>query len=59
MDEELEAGRAKTGKPDLLVMSIEELSDYIVEMEAEIERVRAAIEAKTSQRGTADSIFTS
>ena len=57
MDDELEAGGAKTQKRDLEVMSILELEDYIGELEAEIERVRAAIGAKTSHRGTADGIF--
>ena len=57
MDDELDIGKKKTAKRDLEVMSIEELEDYIGEMEAEIERVRAAIGAKTSHRGAADGIF--
>jgi len=42
---------------DLEVMSIEALGDYIVEMETEIARVRAAIEAKESWRDNAESFF--
>ena len=57
MDDELDIGKKKTEKPDLEVMAIEELGDYIGELEAEIERVRAAIGAKTSHRGAADGLF--
>ena len=57
MDDDLDIGGVMPDKPDLQVMSIEELEDYITELEAEIERVRAAIGAKTSHRGTADSVF--
>ncbi len=57
MDDELEAGGAKTRKRDLEVMSILELEDYIGELEAEIERARAAIGAKTSHRGAVDGFF--
>jgi uncharacterized small protein (DUF1192 family) len=38
-------------------LSIEELGAYVAELEAEIARVRAQIQAKTSHRGAADSIF--
>ncbi|MDP6705813.1 MAG: DUF1192 domain-containing protein [Alphaproteobacteria bacterium] len=57
MDDDIESGGVKPDKPDLQVMSIEELEDYIAELEAEIERVRAAIDAKSSHRGAADSVF--
>jgi len=60
MDDELDIGGVKPDKldkPDLQVMSIEELENYIAELEAEIERVRAAIGSKTSHRGAADSVF--
>ena len=40
-------------------LSIMELNDYIGELEAEIDRAREAIAAKTDQRGAADSIFRS
>ena len=45
------------GKPDLQIMSVAQLQNYIAEMEAEIARVRAAIEGKQSARGAADAVF--
>ena len=45
------------GKPDLQLMSVEQLQDYIAEMEAEIARVRAAIADKQTARGAADAGF--
>ena len=57
MDDDLDPKKAKLEKPNLDVMSIEELHDYVAEMEAEIERVRAMIEAKTTHRGAADAFF--
>lgn len=45
------------GKPDLQLMSVEQLQDYIAEMEAEIARVRAAIADKQTARGAADAVF--
>lgn len=47
------------GKPDLQMMSLEQLQDYIADMEAEIARVRAVIEGKHSARGAADAVFKS
>ncbi|KJS43421.1 MAG: hypothetical protein VR70_02680 [Rhodospirillaceae bacterium BRH_c57] len=50
----------KTKKPklrDLETMSVEALNDYIADMEAEIARVRAAIDAKGSARSAAESFF--
>jgi uncharacterized small protein (DUF1192 family) len=50
----------KTKKPapvDLALMSIEDLKLRIAEHEAEIERMRAAIRAKETQRSTADALF--
>ena len=45
-------------KPRVLEpMSIDALQDYIAEMEAEIERVRAAVNAKESWRDNAESFF--
>ncbi|BBK34376.1 uncharacterized small protein (DUF1192 family) [Stella humosa] len=38
-------------------MSVEELESYIAEMEVEIARVRAAIEAKRGHRGVAEALF--
>jgi uncharacterized small protein (DUF1192 family) len=49
-----------TRKPDLKnleVLSIEALEEYIGELEAEIERVRAEIGRKSSARTAAESIF--
>ncbi|MEX2614822.1 MAG: DUF1192 domain-containing protein [Alphaproteobacteria bacterium] len=58
MDErELEPQTARPKPRDLDVMSIAALHDYIAELEAEIARTRAAIEAKQSWRGTAESFF--
>jgi len=51
---------AAPGKPkpkDLEPLSIEELQDYIGEMEMEIERVRGAIAAKREQRDSAETFF--
>ena len=45
------------GKPDLQIMSVAQLQNYIADMEAEIARVRAAIEGKQSARGAADAVF--
>jgi len=55
--DELEPPKKPAGKPDLDIMSVEQLEDYIAEMEGEIARVRAAIERKQSARGAADSVF--
>lgn len=57
--EELEPEpQTRRPKPkDLEVMSIAALHEYIAELEAEIERTRAAIDAKQSWRGTAESFF--
>ena len=50
--------RTLRAKPtDLEVMSVEALNEYIAELEAEIERIRAAIEGKQSWRGEAESFF--
>ena len=49
--------RKPAGKPDLQIMSVAQLHDYIAEMEAEIARVRAAIDGKQSARGAADAVF--
>lgn len=58
MEEQDLEPRTQRPKPrDLEIMSIEALHGYIAEMEAEIVRVRAAIESKQSWRGHADSFF--
>ena len=52
MDDELEFGKPQkkgevlSEKPNLDTMSVEELRDYIVELEAEIERVQNMIASK-------------
>lgn len=42
---------------DLDDMSIAALEDYIAELQAEIERVKAKLAAKQEARGTAEEIF--
>ena len=56
-EQELEPQTKRPKPKGLDAMSIAALHDYIAEMEAEIERVRAAIDAKQAWRGTADSFF--
>ena len=58
--EELEPKRKKLRKIDpidLTPLSVDELRDYIGEMETEIARVEAAIQSKTSHRTGADAFF--
>ncbi len=63
MDDELEFGKPQTKgevlseKPNLETMSVEELRDYIGELEAEIERVQAMIASKVDHLGAADAFF--
>tara|TARA_R110002167_G_scaffold247296_7_gene452882 strand:+ start:75 stop:257 length:183 start_codon:yes stop_codon:yes gene_type:complete len=42
---------------DFEVMSVEQLEEHIAALQAEIERARAAISAKTSARGKAEAVF--
>ena len=57
-EEEEDLPRTLRPKPtDLDVMSIEESKDYIQELEAEIDRVRAAIEKKEALLVAADAVF--
>ena len=44
-------------KPDLQTMSLEQLVEYIAEMEAEIARTKEVIAAKRDARGAADAVF--
>ena len=46
-----------TKPPDLATWSVEEVEAYIARLEAEIVRARAAIAAKQSIRGAAESLF--
>ena len=59
MSEDLaEQPRALRSKPlDLDVMSIGELSEYIRELESEIQRVRSEIVRKEEQKLAADAVF--
>jgi uncharacterized small protein (DUF1192 family) len=49
--------RPSAKPPDLATWSIEELEAYISRLQGEIERARAAIEARRSVRGAADALF--
>ena len=44
-------------KPDLQTMSLEQLVEYIAEMEAEIVRANEVIAVKRDARGAADAVF--
>ena len=44
-------------KPDLQTMSLEQLVEYIAEMEAEIARAKEVIAVKRDARGAADAVF--
>ncbi len=59
--EDLEPQHKKQKPPpvNLEVLSIEALGEYIEELEAEIERVRAAITQKESARAGAETFFKS
>lgn len=56
-DDDLKPRKAKPAPRDLDPLSIEELNDYIAELEAEIERIRAHIAAKESHRSGAEAFF--
>jgi uncharacterized small protein (DUF1192 family) len=56
-EEERKPKAAWPGRPDLSPMSVEDLNDYIAELEAEIARVRADIERKETHRAGLDSLF--
>jgi len=55
--DDLEALQTPSGKPDLHMMSLEQLADYIAEMEGEITRVREVMATKKDARGAADAVF--
>jgi uncharacterized small protein (DUF1192 family) len=55
--DDLESPKKKAERKDLEVMSIEALGEYIAELEAEIERVRAAIRLKDAAKTGAESAF--
>jgi uncharacterized small protein (DUF1192 family) len=59
-DDEPSSGKAKIGfvaVQDLTPLSIAELETYIVTLEAEIARIRQAIDAKRSHRSGAEGLF--
>lgn len=56
-EEDLQPRTARPKPRDLEPLSIEALEGYIGELEAEIARVRAAIEVKRRHRGAADAFF--
>jgi len=56
-DEDLEPRIQKADVKNLAVLSVEALENYIVELQAEIERVRAEIASKKAARSAADSVF--
>ena len=57
--DDLEPRRPDTGPKNLAPMSIEELAEYIVELEAEIGRVKQEIAGKEKVRDGAESAFKS
>ncbi len=58
MDEDdLEPRAAQPAPKNLKTMSIEGLNEYIAELEAEIDRARAAIAVKEEAHGAAESYF--
>ncbi|WP_259782744.1 DUF1192 domain-containing protein [Aestuariispira ectoiniformans] len=58
--DDLEPNRSVLGEPkDLEVLSVTALEEYIVELEAEITRVRKAIAGKHSAKTAAESFFKS
>ena len=59
MDEELEPQTKRKVLKDLELMSIDALHEYIVELNAEIDRTRQAITVKEAAKGAAESVFRS
>jgi uncharacterized small protein (DUF1192 family) len=57
--EDLEPRKTAAPKGDLKGLSIGELTDYIAELEAEIQRARDQIKAKQSVRAGAEALFKS
>lgn len=55
--EDLEPRKKAPEKRNLEPLSVEELIEYIAELEAEIGRARAAINAKQSVRAGAEALF--
>ena len=55
--DDLEPLRKKPRPRDLDTLSIEELGEYVANMEAEIKRVREKIAAKQSHTSAAEALF--
>ena len=55
--DDLEPVRTPLDKPDMQTMSLEQLVEYIAEMEAEIARAKEVIAVKRDARGAADAVF--
>lgn len=51
------AGKKPVAPKDLSTFSVDDLEEYIVRLEAEIARARAAIAAKQAFRNAAESFF--
>lgn len=57
--QDLEPRTVKPKPKDLDLLGVEELKDYLAELEAEAERVRAKIASKTDYKSAAASLFKS
>ena len=57
--DDIEPPKKKEEIKDLEVMSIEALSEYISNLEREIERVQMEISLKTEAKNSAESVFVS
>jgi uncharacterized small protein (DUF1192 family) len=55
--EDLEPRKAIVKPKDLDLMGVEELKDYLAELEEEAGRVKAKIAAKTDYRSSAEALF--
>ena len=55
--DDLEPLRPKPSALELETLSVEELTDYISDLEAEILRVKSAIAAKQDHRSSAEAFF--
>ena len=57
--EDLEPQRPTIAPPNLDPLSVEDLTDYIAQLEAEIERVRAVIATRKDHLSDAEKFFKS
>ncbi|MEM7441826.1 MAG: DUF1192 domain-containing protein [Pseudomonadota bacterium] len=55
--EDLEPRRPKIAPPNLDPLSVEDLTDYIAQLEAEIERVRVVIASRKDHLSEAEKYF--